>query len=91
MTEREEGKLPFLDLPYQDQSVEQVLALAKEYEDGIDDLVVLGIGGSALGTIALNNPPSASRSTSTVGFPLESNTSLAWTDSISTSTTTVCI
>ena len=51
--ERGNGKLRFLDLPYQNESVEQVLNLAGECADEIDDLVVFGIGGSALGTIAL--------------------------------------
>ena len=49
---RENGDLPFYDLPFQpnlDAIIDQADALAKRF----DDIVVLGIGGSALGTIAI--------------------------------------
>lgn len=51
-TSREKGELPFYDLPFQD-GVEDIVDLADELADRFDDLVVLGIGGSALGTIAV--------------------------------------
>jgi glucose-6-phosphate isomerase len=48
---REKGELPFYDLPYQD--VAEILDYAEYVKEKIDNFVVLGIGGSALGTIAL--------------------------------------
>jgi glucose-6-phosphate isomerase len=48
---RAAGKLPFFDLPAQD--VEEIVVLADSIADRFDDLVVLGIGGSALGTRAI--------------------------------------
>src|SRR3972149_3842656 len=48
---REKGELPFFDLPYQD--VTGILNYAEYVKDKFDNFVVLGIGGSALGTIAL--------------------------------------
>lgn len=48
---RGQGKLPFLDLPRQDLAL--ILALAEKHRPGIDNVVVLGIGGSALGPRAL--------------------------------------
>ena len=52
--QRKEGKLPFMDLPYQDAIVRDVLMSAKEVAGRFDHFVVLGIGGSSLGTIALH-------------------------------------
>ena len=52
---RERGELPFFDLPYGLEAAEQILSLAKEIQDKFDNLVVLGIGGSALGTTAIFN------------------------------------
>ncbi len=48
---REKGELPFYDLPYRD--VTEILNYAEYVKDRFDNFVVLGIGGSALGTIAL--------------------------------------
>jgi glucose-6-phosphate isomerase len=48
---REKGELPFYDLPYQD--VTEILDYAEYVKDRFDNFVVLGIGGSALGAIAL--------------------------------------
>jgi len=53
MSRRERGFLPFYELPFNKQPVEEVLVLAKEVAERFDNVVVLGIGGSALGTIAL--------------------------------------
>ncbi len=50
---RESGKLAFLDLPYQD--IENVIQLAQRKRAQMDNLVVLGIGGSALGARALHS------------------------------------
>jgi len=50
---RESGGLPFFDLPYQEELTEEINAFAKELKPRFDNFVVLGIGGSALGTIAL--------------------------------------
>jgi glucose-6-phosphate isomerase len=49
--DRKKGLLPFMDLPY--QSTEKVLALAKKVRN-FENFVLLGIGGSALGPIALH-------------------------------------
>jgi len=49
-----EGELGFLDLPDDEQQVRHCLDLANWATDhGVRDVVVLGIGGSALGPIAL--------------------------------------
>jgi glucose-6-phosphate isomerase len=50
---RSAGQLGFLDLPASASNLRSCQALALEYSRDTDDLVVLGIGGSALGTIAL--------------------------------------
>lgn len=47
------GELPFYELPYQKGSLARVKALAAEVRAEADTLVVLGIGGSALGTKTL--------------------------------------
>jgi len=51
--ERRAGKTPYRDLPYKEDAVQQVKALVSEFKDNCENLVVLGIGGSALGNIAL--------------------------------------
>jgi len=50
---REDGRLGFFKLPYQTEILEEVQKLAKPLFEWCWDLVVLGIGGSALGTQAL--------------------------------------
>ncbi len=52
---RHKGDLPFYDLPHQSESVDTILRLADSVRERFDNLVVLGIGGSALGTIAIFN------------------------------------
>jgi len=52
---RADGDLPFFDLPNDMSVVEEVQALAKDIQKDFDNLVVLGIGGSALGTTAIFN------------------------------------
>ena len=50
---RESGNLAYRDLPYQSATIEKITALAEQLRPTCDNLVVLGIGGSALGNIAL--------------------------------------
>jgi glucose-6-phosphate isomerase len=52
---RESGEVAFYDLPYRRDSVDRVKALADQLAGRFDDVVVCGIGGSALGTIALRS------------------------------------
>src|SRR4051794_32105439 len=54
-TERKRGGLRFRDLPYDEEMVESVNTEVERFRDRCDALVVLGIGGSALGNIALHN------------------------------------
>jgi len=52
---RKSGELQFLDLPYsQKEVVSKIKNLASERYEECDNFVVLGIGGSALGNIALH-------------------------------------
>jgi len=51
--ERAEGKLPFMDLPGKLNEAKEIAAYASGARKKYDNFVVLGIGGSALGTIAL--------------------------------------
>lgn len=51
---RAAGKLQWMDLPYtQEDVVADILATAKDIREKFDTFVVLGIGGSALGPIAV--------------------------------------
>lgn len=52
---RVSGELPFYDLPARADLVQAVTSLAADLRDEIDTLVVLGIGGSALGARAILN------------------------------------
>lgn len=52
-TRRARGELPFLDLPYEQEVTGQILRFAEGPGQVFQTAVVLGIGGSALGTIAL--------------------------------------
>ncbi|HYC57329.1 MAG TPA: glucose-6-phosphate isomerase [Candidatus Binatia bacterium] len=58
---RRGGELPFHDLPYDQAGIEQCRTLGAELAREFDDLVVLGIGGSALGTKAVLDAIPASR------------------------------
>src|SRR5437867_13370917 len=55
---RSDGELGFLDLPGDAALHAQSTNFAKRTRGKFDDVVVLGIGGSALGPIALRTPPS---------------------------------
>ncbi|HBY21690.1 MAG: glucose-6-phosphate isomerase [Clostridiales bacterium GWE2_32_10] len=51
---RNEGSMDFRDLPYnQDEVVAEIISFAEAAKDRIENFVVLGIGGSALGPIAV--------------------------------------
>jgi len=51
--EGKDGKTPYRDLPYSKEISKKVRELVAELKDRCENLVVLGIGGSALGNIAL--------------------------------------
>ncbi len=50
---REAGEWGFYELPYNTETVDEVLKVADSFKGKCDDFIVLGIGGSALGGIAL--------------------------------------
>ncbi len=50
---RKAGQTPYRDLPYNRQAPQQVKDLVADLKEVCENLVVLGIGGSALGNIAL--------------------------------------
>ena len=51
--ERKAGQTPYRDLPYKTEIARQVKKMVTEIKDNCENLVVFGIGGSALGNIAL--------------------------------------
>jgi len=51
--ERQDGKTPYRDLPYNSRISQQVKELVEELKGRCENLVIFGIGGSALGNIAL--------------------------------------
>ena len=51
--ERKAGKTPYRDIPFSEQTIQKVKELTAELKGRCENLVVLGIGGSALGNIAL--------------------------------------
>ena len=51
--ERREGRAPYRDLPFDTQISQRVKELVSDLKNDCENLVVLGIGGSALGNIAL--------------------------------------
>ena len=53
--QRKAGKLRYRDLPYDSQMIDDVNREVEHFRDRCDTLVVLGIGGSALGNIALQS------------------------------------
>lgn len=50
---RERGELGFFDLPFAAETVDRVVEMADGFGQWFEDVVVLGIGGSGLGAIAL--------------------------------------
>ncbi|HMB95977.1 MAG TPA: hypothetical protein VKK61_08065, partial [Tepidisphaeraceae bacterium] len=55
IVERKAGRLRFRDLPYDQDMMNAVQSEIEHFRDRCDVLIVLGIGGSALGNIALQN------------------------------------
>jgi glucose-6-phosphate isomerase len=53
--DRKAGKLKYRDLPYDDEMIDSVHREVEHFRDHCDVLIVLGIGGSALGNIALQS------------------------------------
>lgn len=53
--QREAGELGFLDLPYASDTLERVVEMADGFGQWFEDVVVLGIGGSGLGALALKD------------------------------------
>lgn len=53
--DRKAGKLRYRDLPYDEEMVDSVHRQVEHFRDRCDVLIVLGIGGSALGNIALQS------------------------------------
>lgn len=51
--QRQKGIIPYRDLPYNEHYPKDVKAVAGDIKTGCENFVVLGIGGSALGNIAL--------------------------------------
>ncbi len=52
-TRRDQGELGFLDLPYARDTSRRIAELAESFGQWFEDVVVLGIGGSGLGAVAL--------------------------------------
>jgi glucose-6-phosphate isomerase len=52
---REEGRLGFLDLPHASETLARVQEVADGFGQWFENLVVLGIGGSGLGTVTLRD------------------------------------
>lgn len=53
MRRRKEGELPFYDLPFQTQTLKSIRRMAEGIRKRTENFVVFGIGGSALGALAL--------------------------------------
>ena len=53
--QRKAGKLRYRDLPYDSQMIDDVNREVEHFRDRCDTLIVLGIGGSALGNVALQS------------------------------------
>ncbi|MBU1880602.1 hypothetical protein KKA08_01110, partial [bacterium] len=53
MQRRDTGKLPFYELPQQQQDIDEIVKYAQSVRSKFTDIVVLGIGGSSLGPAAL--------------------------------------
>ena len=53
LMQKSSGKLGFMELPYKTDLARQIKAAAKKLSPRFENFVVIGIGGSALGNIAL--------------------------------------
>ena len=52
---RDDGALGFMELPYKNEEAREIKSLATKLKGKFENFVVLGIGGSALGNIFLQN------------------------------------
>lgn len=50
---RQAGQTPYRDLPYKKETIKKIRDLSGQLRQGCENFIVLGIGGSALGNIAL--------------------------------------
>jgi glucose-6-phosphate isomerase len=46
---RQQGKYPYLEIPYDDELISAVMDTAAEFQGQFENLIIIGIGGSALG------------------------------------------
>lgn len=53
--EKKEGRLGFLDLPFDDSTAAEILTFRERVAGSFDSIALFGIGGSALGAQALKN------------------------------------
>ncbi len=54
--QKKEGKIGFMELPYQDEKIlDKIETIAKRIRSDYENFVIIGIGGSSLGSIALHN------------------------------------
>jgi glucose-6-phosphate isomerase len=53
--ERKAGRLKYRDLPYDEEMIDNVKTQVEHFRDRCECLIVLGIGGSALGNVALQS------------------------------------
>src|SRR3989338_4016756 len=53
-TERTVGKLQFLELPYDEKTATEILETVNSIKGRFKNLVVVGLGGSSLGNIAIH-------------------------------------
>jgi glucose-6-phosphate isomerase len=53
--DRAEGRLPFMDILYHEEVVQDSISLANEYAFKHENFLVIGIGGSTWGSIALHS------------------------------------
>lgn len=51
--QRKQGNLRFLDIPYDDEVINSINRAAERFSNDWENIVILGIGGSALGNIML--------------------------------------
>ncbi|OQY30157.1 MAG: hypothetical protein B6244_00910 [Candidatus Cloacimonetes bacterium 4572_55] len=69
MGERERGEIGFYRLPYDTETVKSIQEFANSVKGKYSDVVVLGIGGSALGAISLQTALAHPHTRQLPGFP----------------------
>jgi len=55
INDRKRNKLGFYQLPYQKKEISEIFDIVENIKNKFDNFIVLGIGGSALGNIAIHN------------------------------------